>query len=706
MIPESTIDAIRQRTNLVELIGRFVPLKKVGAEFTGCCLFHNEKSPSFKVNEERAHCFGCGWHGDAIRFLQSHKGITFPEAVKELAGPLGIHVEENARPKKLDPSAFEYRDPEHEPEFKPKKRPRDDDEAPFDWQPCIDALTPAEIEKLAAWRGISAEFLTRMHSERLIGLYHGKPAIAVHGDNGAVVRCHYRREDGGWMYEPRGGDTAALVIGDPTSAEFTLAFESQWDAFAVLDSLGYHEDPAAFAAIVTRGATSNTDFSAFDLPAVIAIPQNDPEAKRNKKTGRTPAEEWLERIRATRHANTRVLVGRVPEKFKDANDWIRDGKPEPKMVRRRLVEAARSPLMATAKTLDELAGRAGKNDPDALIGHERRWLGRGTSMIFTGPSGIGKSTLITSMAAHWAAGAPWHGIKPKRALKVLVIQAENDEGDLTEMGAAALETLAGYFAPAEIENAKSNLTFIHQAELTGERFAIWLEEIVRESGCDVVFIDPLLSYAGGDISKQEVASQFFRGACQPILRKTGVVMIFVHHTGKTSSDTRSRANWVQSDFQYIGMGSSELSNWPRATACILPVPPHKGVFRFMLTKRGNRAGMTSKFSSLPVDEIFLAHSAVGLGWCEVEKPEAEPAKSGGRKRTLTDDDVLKAIGHPSAMVAKDRLVAELMSTFSVSDRTVRNILNNLSQKGLIEIAKSEPRPGGGPPVHYLRCLPS
>ena len=648
-----------------------------------------------------------GEGGDAIDLWVAVRGVSKRAAVEEAAEFLGV-VSGAIRPdRRLSRSSY----PDVEPAEPPRrKRPRSEDEdEPLDWQKCLqDFAVGNHAEGYVAWRGGTVEFAQRMNEEGMLGIFNDCFAWPVHDAAGKVVGCHYatRRPKPApkYLFYPKGVEKMLLVVGDPKTANHTLIGESQGDIYAALDSLGYHEEPDVYAAIITRGLSS--DISSFDIPAIIAIPQNDPEEKRNKKTQRTPAEQWLENIRESRHKSTRILVGKIPAEFKDANDWIKENKPTLQETRKRLIETARSPLMAMTQSLDELAGRAGKDDPTSLIGYERRWLGKGTSFIITGPGGIGKSTLIMSMAAHWAAGASWHGIKPRRALKVLIVQAENDDGDLAEMGAAALEALALELSPAEIKHAKLNLLVQQEAGRTGEKFAVWLEEMITESGCDLVIIDPLLSYVGADLARQEVASHFFRELMQPILHRTGVIMGFVHHTGKTSSDAKARSNWSITDYQYIGMGSSELSNWPRATACLLPVPGHKGVFRFMLTKRGNRAGMTSKFSASCVDEIHLSHSTVGLGWAEVSKPEPEPAKTGGRKRTITEGDVLMAIGHPSTMIAKDRLVADLMAAYFTSDRTVRNTLNELLRKGLIEIAKTEPRPGGGPPVQYIRCLPS
>ena len=86
-IPEETLQAIRDRTDLVELVGRHVALKKAGRSYKGLCPFHHEKTPSFQVNPDRGifHCFGCGESGNAFAFLIRVEGLSFPEAVRTLA---------------------------------------------------------------------------------------------------------------------------------------------------------------------------------------------------------------------------------------------------------------------------------------------------------------------------------------------------------------------------------------------------------------------------------------------------------------------------------------------------------------------------------------------------------------------------------------------------------------------------------------------
>lgn len=88
------LDELRARTTLSAIIAPTVKLTKAGREFKACCPFHNEKTPSFYVNDEKGfyHCFGCSAHGDAIRFLTDARGMPFMDAVKELAGKAGMDV--------------------------------------------------------------------------------------------------------------------------------------------------------------------------------------------------------------------------------------------------------------------------------------------------------------------------------------------------------------------------------------------------------------------------------------------------------------------------------------------------------------------------------------------------------------------------------------------------------------------------------------
>jgi DNA primase len=97
-IPQGFIDELTARADIVELIGSRVELKKAGREYRACCPFHNEKTPSFWVSPQKQfyHCFGCGAHGTALGFLMEYDKLSFPEAIEELAGRLGLDVPREA----------------------------------------------------------------------------------------------------------------------------------------------------------------------------------------------------------------------------------------------------------------------------------------------------------------------------------------------------------------------------------------------------------------------------------------------------------------------------------------------------------------------------------------------------------------------------------------------------------------------------------
>jgi DNA primase len=99
MIPQDFIQQVLDRTDIVALVERYVPLKKAGANYQARCPFHNEKSPSFSVSPTKQfyHCFGCGAHGTAITFLMEHAGYSFIDAIKDLAGQVGLQVPDDGK---------------------------------------------------------------------------------------------------------------------------------------------------------------------------------------------------------------------------------------------------------------------------------------------------------------------------------------------------------------------------------------------------------------------------------------------------------------------------------------------------------------------------------------------------------------------------------------------------------------------------------
>jgi len=106
MIPETFIHELLNRIDVVDVVDKRVQLKKAGANYVACCPFHKEKTPSFSVSPSKQfyHCFGCGAHGSAISFLIEHDGLTFVEAVNDLASSVGLKVPNDNAQKKTNTS--------------------------------------------------------------------------------------------------------------------------------------------------------------------------------------------------------------------------------------------------------------------------------------------------------------------------------------------------------------------------------------------------------------------------------------------------------------------------------------------------------------------------------------------------------------------------------------------------------------------------
>lgn len=101
MIPDNIIEEVLQRSDIVEVVSRFIPLEKRGKNYLALCPFHQEKTPSFNINPEKQifHCFGCGVGGNVLKFLMMVEGLSFPEAVKAQAAKVGVDVPEETSPR-------------------------------------------------------------------------------------------------------------------------------------------------------------------------------------------------------------------------------------------------------------------------------------------------------------------------------------------------------------------------------------------------------------------------------------------------------------------------------------------------------------------------------------------------------------------------------------------------------------------------------
>jgi hypothetical protein len=278
-----------------EILARFPDAKKYCNGWTAKCPAHDDGTPSLSITTG----------DDGRTLLHCHAGCKPGAICSALGLELSDLFSDNGRAKHNGSPA--------------KSKPA------FDWQKCVLDFNEAAVQKLVAWRGLSVEFVRWLHAQGSVGIFEGKIAFANHGDGGAVVSAHVRLDGKPpWMFKPDGHKIAPLIFGDTKAAGFILAFESQWDAFAVMDKLGWHAgsglpDTAVF---ITRGAGNGKLICGYlnSTALIYAFKQNDqPTAQKPIPAG----DVWLGDV--ANNAACKVLNVETPLSHADANDWTRAG---------------------------------------------------------------------------------------------------------------------------------------------------------------------------------------------------------------------------------------------------------------------------------------------------------------------------------------------------------------------------------------------
>lgn len=252
------------------------------------------------------------------------------------------------------------------------------------------------------------------------------------------------------------------------------------------------------------------------------------------------------------------------------------------------------------------------------------WLRKGSASLLVGPSGIGKSSLGRQIAMTWALGLPCTGLAPNRPLRILMVQAENDIADLHDMDLGIAEGLGIRHDSQRMAQICSNLTTNHNVADTGESFIRALQRLLDHHMPDLVIVDPLLSFIGNDISKQEVVGQFCRNWLNPVLVSSNVHFMAIHHTGKPPKEfqpTRKHESprpKTMAEWAYLGLGSSELTNWARAIMILNPIPG--GTFELHLAKRGRRAEAIHPNGN-HTETLLLRHDPNRIFWIAQDPPE-------------------------------------------------------------------------------------
>lgn len=284
-------------------------------------------------------------------------------------------------------------------------------------------------------------------------------------------------------------------------------------------------------------------------------------------------------------------------------------------------------------------------DPDEslanLIG--KGALERGGQAVIVSQSGVGKSSFAVGMAAHLAAGVPYlDNLRPGRAhknkgLRALYMQAENSDNK----SARAEDGVSEVWEHGEeaLQRARRNLAVITIDTVSGDAFAEALDHYLTKDRYDLVIVDPLFAYYGGDVSSQKEMSHFFRNMVQPVLSRHGVGLLWIHHTNKPrKGDGDSRPT----DQAYAGSGSAELTNVARCVIT-LEATKERGVFLIRGAKNGGELDMHGE-DGKPIYEFHAAYFGSGkYAWRLANPDEIEAAQSHsgtGRPPTVNDNDLV------------------------------------------------------------------
>ena len=278
-----------------------------------------------------------------------------------------------------------------------------------------------------------------------------------------------------------------------------------------------------------------------------------------------------------------------------------------------------------------------KDNPAALF--RNGWLRKGGGAFLVSTSGTGKSVWTVQAALLWAQGLPAFGIVPVRPLKIGIVQAEDDDEEMVNFRNNITDGLVEQAGldRGQVEAARTNVLLFDAVGKFGGDFIEYMGKILEEHPeLDLLIINPLQSFFGGDISRNAELSGFLRGGLDLLIKPNKVGVLFIHHTNKPPN-AKERTGWGADAFaSYIGAGGAEIVNWARAVLALMPCENDSGLFRLTAAKRGQRLGWKDAAGVL-TDVRFIAHSKNRIFWRDATPEESATAQaSAGGKKTPPD----------------------------------------------------------------------
>lgn len=366
------------------------------------------------------------------------------------------------------------------------------------------------------------------------------------------------------------------------------------------------------------------------------------------------------------------------------------------------LEAAVNPVLPAGPALPprvfwgDLKAPVYGDDPTELIRH--RFLYKGGMGLVCGPTGIGKSAFVAQMMTHFAAGRELFGIEPgehyaKNGMRIMLVQAENDEGDLAEMR-DGVERGSAALTAEENALARRRIAVVTVNDKSSDDFAGILDDCLTEYGkedgaYDLVIADPAFAYLGGDSNSQKDVSRFMRELMNPLVQRHKVGLFFVHHVNKPPSGVQ-KSVWTAGDFAYLGSGSAEWINPARCALAFRSIGSHD-VFELIAAKRGKRLRWKDR-EGKPTCVRCVAHSPDEgvICWHEADAAEEAAARGGGPAGGGSRPPVNEPVYDPRLAViavrryaglSGNRYRAKIMEDARCSDGTAKGLLEQAVKNG-------------------------
>lgn len=357
-------------------------------------------------------------------------------------------------------------------------------------------------------------------------------------------------------------------------------------------------------------------------------------------------------------------------------------------------EAVKVEALPVVRVLGDLQTPKAENDPSELIAH--RFLYRGAVCLLLGPTGIGKSSFLMQLAIFFALGRALFNITPgnayrERGMRILLVQAENDEGDLAEMRDGVLAGCG--LTEAEKAQALSRIIVCTVNDRSGDRFALALDALLTEHGpFDLVLVDPAFAYLGGDSNAQKEVSRFMRELLNPLMHRHQVGMILAHHTNKPMRG-KEKDHWEAGDYAYLGAGSAEWINPARAALALRSIGSDS-VFELRAPKRGKRLGWKDADSQATVVQHIAHFRQQGvICWRKAEPAEVEETlaeSKGGRPRKVDPVEVVHCI-YTQEKQTQSTYKARLTQALGCSATAAQEAIGAALSKGWIRYVGSGTR---------------